>query len=241
MRTPQTITDLLRLKFGGLGSFPTPEEVLTWFNLLQAGWVHNGDPKKPHAVLHSGLHSTGFFLCKRVLAYGNLREILAECIVNKLYTAGGESFMKSIGGVFGSPYSSILLAGDIARLMEVKVYVPEKDPADPDGKKMRFKPDDPIPAGTILLQIEELVTKFDSGDATKQAIIDGNSNPVEFAKFVGVLVYRPPEIAPELPDGRTIIPFIQKRVDAWDPKYCPLCSKGSKVVSPKTNWAELTA
>jgi len=216
---------------------PSEEEVLGWFEIMRAGWVHNGDPKKPHAKLHSGKCSDGFFLCKRVLAHGNLREILAACIKDRLRKAG----LDKIDGVFGSPYSSILLAGDVGRLMGVPTYVPEKDPLDPAGKRMLFKADDPIPEGAVLLQIEELVTTFDSGEAAKQAIIIGNPYPVKFAQFVGVLVHRPPKIVRELPDGRTIVPFIERQVNAWEPGKCPRCKEGSKSLPPKTNWAELTA
>lgn len=220
-----------------LRRLPTPEEVLEWFKAFRAGWVHSGDPKKPHAKLHSGKCSTGFFLCKKVLAYGNLREILAACMIEELHRAG----LGKVDGVFGSPYSSILLAGDIGRLMGAKTYVPEKDPSDTTGKHMLFKPDDPAPEGSVLLQIEELVTTFDSGDATKAAIIAGNPYPVTFAPFVGVLVHRPPEIVRALPDGRTLVPFIERQIDAWNPADCPLCKLGSIPLSPKTNWAELAA
>lgn len=218
---------------------PTPEEAMKWFEDLQAGWVYKGDPKKPHAKLHSGKCSDGFFLCKRVLSHGNLRELLAACIIRRLRNSG--LFMEEVGGVFGSPYSSIMLAADVGRLLGVKTYVPEKDPTDPAGKRMVFKSDDPIPAGTNLLQIEELVTTFDSGDETKRAIIKGSQFGVSFVPFVGVLVYRPPKIEYDLPDGRTIVPFIERIVNAWDPSECPLCKDGSVPLAPKTNWAELTA
>ena len=125
------------------------------------------------------------------------------------------------------------------RLLGVKTYVPEKDPKDPAGKNMIFKPDDPIPAGATLLQVEELITMFDSGAATKDAIIKGNAEPVEFAPFVATLVYRPPVIARNLADGRKILPFIEKQVNAWDPKDCPLCAAGSVPISPKLNWNKL--
>ena len=136
-----TIEDLLKIRLLPDGTYykyplPTPEDVLGWFNLLQAGWVHDGDVTKPHAKLHSEKCSTGFFMCKKVLAYGNLREILAACIINELKNAG----LGKVDGVFGSPYSSILLAGDVARLLGVKVYVPEKYPsADPKEKRMLLR------------------------------------------------------------------------------------------------------
>jgi hypothetical protein len=64
---------------------------------------------------------------------------------------------------------------------------------------------------------------------------------VTFTPQVGVLVHRPAEIVRELPDGRTIVPFIERQVDAWEPADCPLCKQGSIPVAPKTNWAELAA
>jgi len=219
-------------------ALPTQKEVLEWFTILEAGWIHSGDVKKPHAKLHSGKHSDGFFLCKRVLSRGNLREIIAACIISKLQKAG----LGKVDGVFGSPYSSVLLAGDIGKQLKVKTYVPEKDPTDPAGKRMIFKADDPVPEGAVLLQIEELVTTFDSGEATKQAIIAGNPHKVIFAPFVGVLVHRPPVIDRKLPDGRKLVPFIERQVNAWDLTECPLCRHGSEPVPPKgANWALLTA
>ncbi|MCX6719860.1 MAG: hypothetical protein NTV36_02020 [Candidatus Staskawiczbacteria bacterium] len=239
--TELTLAVLKEMSLKDAGSLwvylPKPEEVLEWFKFLQAGWVYDGDPQKPHAKLHSGKCSTGFFLCKKVLAFGNLREILAACMIQELRRIG----LEKIDGVFGSPYSSILLAGDIARLLGVKVYVPEKDPFDSAGKRMIFKPDDPAPEGSVLLQIEELITTFDSGEATKHAMIVGNPYPITFAPFVGVLIHRPPGNGRVLPDGRTIVPFIERIIEAWDPADCPLCRAGSIPLSPKNNWAELSA
>lgn len=98
------------------------------------------------------LSSTGFFLCKRVLKFGNLREILGACIIERLEKAGlVRGFVK---GVFGVPYSSITLAADVARLLCVPNYIVEKGPKNDSGKDtMVFKDDDPIPAGSVLLQV----------------------------------------------------------------------------------------
>jgi orotate phosphoribosyltransferase len=217
---------------------PTPEEVLEWFMLLEAGWVYPNNPAHAHAILHSGKHSNGFFLCKKVLAYGGLREILAACMIQKLRKAG----LGKVDGVFGSPQSSILLSGDIGRLLGVKTYVLEKDSSDPTGKKMIFKGDDPAPAGSVLLQIEELVTTWSSGGSSADAFVAGNPFQVTFAPQVGVLVHRPPKIERKLTDGRILVPFIERQVDAWDPADCPLCKAGSVAITPKgKNWATLVA
>jgi orotate phosphoribosyltransferase len=233
-----TLDELLHISLSTYGSIlPEPEEVLEWFDMLEAGWVYGGDPTKPHAILRSKNHSDGFFDCKKVLKHGNLREILAACMIKRLMEAG----MGRVGCVLGSPQSSILLSGDVGRLLGVPTYVLEKDATDPAKKRMLFKPDDPIPENSEILHIEELVTTWDSGGATTEAVVAGNPNPVTFYPLVGVLVYRPPVIDRNLLDGRTIVPFIEKRVNAWSPESCPLCADGSKAIFPKTQWAELTA
>jgi len=219
--------------------FPRPLDILEWFALLQAGWVHNGDPKKPHAKLHSGKCSTGFFLCKKVLKFGNLRRILAACLIHEM-----KGFrLDKVDGVFGAPYSSITLAADVADLLCVPNYIVEKGPKDENGKDtMVFKSDDPIPEDSILLRVEELITTLDSARMAQQAIIKGNPYPVQFNRFIGALVYRPPEIHRVLEDGSLIVPFIEREIAAWDPSVCPLCKAGSAALPPKgENWAKLVA
>ena len=221
----------------GMSELPDDTDLLEWFKLLDAGWVYGGDCKKPHAKLHSGKHSDGFFLCKKVLAWGNLREIIAACIIEQLRRAYGGS-LPQIDGVFGSPYSSILLAGDVGRLLGVKTYVVEKDPE--FKGRMIYKGDDEIAPGSTLMQIEELVTTFDSASKTADAIKRCVPN-VSLLVYVPTFVHRPPEISRDLPDGRVIVPLIERQVNAWESSDCPLCQAGSKALSPKTEWAELTA
>ena len=229
-----------RLEVPGKGwlLLPTPEEVLEWFKFFGAGWVHDGNPAKPHAILHAGDHSTGFFMCCKVLDLGNLREILAACMIQELRNAG----LGKVDGVFGSPQSSILLSGDVGRLLGVRTYVLEKNPKDQLSKQMLFKPNDPVPAGAVLLQIEELSTTFDSGYASQLAVVEGNPYPMTFAPQVGVLVNRPKKISRTLKGGRVLVPFIEREVAACPPVDCDLCKQGSPALTPKgENWAKLVA
>jgi orotate phosphoribosyltransferase len=231
----------LNLQYYTGGHLPSPTDVLDWFTVFEAGWMHDARPQSPHALLASGKHSNGFFLCKRVLKFGNLREILAACIIDNLRQSTGMGEMWTPGGVYGAPYSSITLAADVGRLLGVPNYIVEKGPKDANGKDtMIFKDDDPIPEGTTLLEIEELITVATSVTAATNAIVNGNPYPVEFAPYVGALIHRPPELVRRLSDGREIAAFIERQVDAWSPSDCPLCQFGSKVLPPKTNWAELT-
>jgi orotate phosphoribosyltransferase len=210
---------------------------MVWFKVLEAGWTHDGNPAKPHALLHSGKHSDGFFLCKKVLMWPNLRTILANTLVQMLR----KRFFEEIDGVFGAPYSSITLAAEVGRILKIPNYVPEKDPKDPAGKKMIFKPDCVIPAGAKLLRVEELITTNDSAKATEDAIIAGNPLPVELLPFVCTVVHRPPVMVDKYGDVE-VIAIINRQVSAWNPEDCPLCKAGSVAISAKgENWAKLTA
>ncbi len=222
-------------------TLPSPEEVLEWFTALEAGWVYSGDPRKPHAKLHSGRHSNAFFLCKALLMHGNLREIVAACIVRRLRKSG----LGHVDAVFGSPQSSILLTGDIGRLIGAPTLVLEKDPKDPAGKKMLYKNDVPLPPNARLLQVEELITTFDSATASRSAINSVVDSGLSFVDQIGVFVYRPPDLVYHTNDGSSVVPFIAKEVDSWDPLSpggCPLCKQGSEALTPKgENWARLIA
>lgn len=218
---------------------PDQGTALSWFETLEAGWAHNYDPSRPHVILHSGNHGDVFFLCKRLLKFGNLRELLAAGIIHQIREALGG--LPPIGGVFGSPYSSILLAGDVGRLLGVPTYVPEKDPKDSEGKGMIFKPDDLVPEGAALLQIEELVTTWTSGKDTREAMEKAHPYSLTFVPVVGVLVHRPAVVDRNLPDGRKIVPLIERQANNWKPEECPLCKQGSQAIYPKKEWAKLTA
>lgn len=216
---------------------PTEEEFLEWFSVLQAGWVHNGDPKNPHVYLASKKHSSGFFLCKRILKYPNLREIVAASIIARLEA---EFFPMKFNGVFGAPYSSITLAAEVGRLLNIPNYIVEKGPKENGQETMVFKADDPPQKGSCLLEIEELVTTSGSGMKAAEAI-QAICPEAVFPPFIGVFVHRPSERCRFFPDGRKIVSVIERIVDNWDPSECPLCKQGSEALEPKgQNWAKLT-
>lgn len=216
----------------------TPEEILHWFDLCDAAWIHDGDPRKPHAELSSGKCSNGFFDCARVLCYPNLSEILARQLVRQLLR---EKF-EAVDYVVGSAYAAITFSYDVARVLrEILGFsgihcLMEKDPV--DQKKMVWRRIT-IPGGARILQIEELITTSGTFKEVRRAIEEGNSETVEFSSVVGALVHRPPKLPADY-DGRKVSALIEKEVWAVDQEDCPLCKDGSIRCRPKTHWAELT-
>lgn len=211
------------------------DEILHWFDLCDAYWMHDGNLARPHAELTSGKCSNGFFDCLRVLEYPNLCEILAHQLARKLQTAGE---ILETDWVIGSPYAAITFSYEVAKRYGATHGFAEKSPTDPNRKRMVWQRRT-IPKGATVLQIEELITTSGTFQEVHWAVNKGNAEPVNFLPIVGALVHRPPELPVDY-GNRQVIALIEKKVWAVESSECPLCQQGSKRLRPKTNWAELT-
>lgn len=239
-----TLRELLLLKKEDFrGEIIPQEEILSWFNLLDAAWIHSGDPKDPHAELTSGWCSNGFFDCLRVLKYVNLSDILADQLAKKIRSVIG--WNQKIDWVIGSPMAGITFAHDVARAIGAPINMcVEKDPSDPKGKKMMWKRMI-IPETDNALQIEELTTTAHTLNEVERAVREGNKDgektvSVNFLPYVGILVHRPPKLPVTHYGNRQVIALIEKEIWAVPPDECSLHKAGSKSLRPKTNWKELT-
>ncbi len=214
------------------------KEILELFEICDAVWIHDGDPKSPHAELTSGMCSNGYFNCSNVLKYPNICEILAYQLFRKIVWQ-----LKENGGVdwvVGSPYAAITFSYEIAKYFRAVHGFCEKSPI--DSKKMVWRRDT-IPASANVLQIEELITTGSTLRKIREAVTLGNPNPVKFLPIVGTLVHRPPDLSVRYEiNGQKIkvVSLIEKEIWAKDPSECPLCRAGSKRYRPKTHWKELT-
>lgn len=211
------------------------KEILSWFDDCDAAWVHNGDPKMPHAELTSGLCSNGFFDCRRVLKYPNVCEILADQLVSRIRIHEGLN-PGQVDWVIGSPYSGITFSYEVARALKARHGFCEKDPE--DSKKMIWK-GEVIPQNAVVLQIEELITTSGTFREIRRAVVEAHEHPPIFYQFIGALIHRPPKIVADYGVLR-VVALIEKEIWAVEQSECPLCKAGSKRVRPRANWKELT-
>lgn len=212
----------------------TEEQIIQWFDLCDAIWMHDGNPKKPHAELTSGKCSNGFFDCMRVLKYPQFNHVLAFHLAKKLRTQG----ITDVDWVIGSPYAAITFSYEVAKHFDAIHAFPEKDPSFPKGKKMVWRRLI-IPKGAKVLQIEELITTSGTFQEVRQAIECGNPEPVEFLPEVGVLVHRPPKLPADY-GNRKVVALLKREVWAVEQSKCHLCKAGSVRYGPKSHWPELT-
>lgn len=208
--------------------------VFNIFKKYDAVWVHDGNSKSPHAELTSGMCSNGFFDCLKVLRYPYESGSLALKLVQKLMKAG----VKKVDWVIGSPYAAITFSYEVARILNATHGFTEKDPLNPKGKRMLWRRMT-IPKNSIVLQIEELITTSGTLKNVRQAIQEGNSEPVNFLPIVGTIIHRPPELPANYGDFK-VVSLVEKEIWAVEPKNCPLCKAGSPRYRPKSNWNKLT-
>jgi len=213
------------------------KDILYWYELCDAVWLHDGDPEKPHAELISGMCSNGYFDCTRILCYPNICEILARQLVQKLKKEIPFS-IKEVDWVLDSAYAAITFSYEVAKDLGATHGFVEKEPTDPKGKYMVWRRQT-IPAYAQVLQVEELITTAGTMNEVKRAVEEGNSEPVTFLPIVGALVHRPPQLLADSGD-RKIIALIEREIWAVQSQDCPLCKAGSPRYRPKTHWKELT-
>lgn len=212
----------------------TQEEILKWFELCNAVWIHNGNPLFPHAELSAGLCSNGFFESQGVLENPNLSEILAHQLIMKLQKIG----IKKPDWVVSSSYAAMTFGYEVARQIGATFGFTEKDCSDSKGKRMLWRRRT-IPEYSTVLQIEELGTTSNTFREVRRAVTEGNSKTVCFLPTVGMLIHRPPQLPVDYGECN-VVSLIEKGIWAVDPTKCSLCEAGSKRYRPKTHWVELT-
>ncbi len=211
--------------------------VLQWFSILDAGWIHDNNPKHPHAKLTSGKCSNGFFDCLRVLRHPNLNEILAKQLAAKLKDQGISE--RDVDWVVGSPYAGITFSYEVAKDLCAVHGFAEKQLSSGGRKMVWPRSSMAIPSGARVLQVEELITTSKTFQKVRKAIEEGNQESVEFLPVVGTLIHRPSRLPAEY-DGRRVVAVVEKEVWAADPGNCPLCRQGSERLEPKVDWKKLT-
>lgn len=214
----------------------TPSQVLALFENEDACWFYQGEPcsERPHAELTSGLCSNGFIDCLRVLRYPNIAEVLGFQLARLL-----RDMKVRPDWVVSSAYAAITFGHEVAKAMKAIFMLAEKDPQDPQAKRMVWRRMT-IPTGARVLQVEELITTSGTFQEVRRAVEEGNAEkPVVFISDVGALVHRPPKLPIEYGDRR-VIALIEREIQAFKPEECPYCKIGSTRYRPKTHWRELT-
>ena len=213
----------------------TDEDWIKLYEEKGALWWHDGNPKRPHALLTSGKHSDGFFNSELVMEDPNSLNDACADLIMALRTTDFNfgSFERVVGPAMGA----ITLVHDLARLISrrrswpcLRAYVEKKDKG--ASAQMVFRRTN-IRSGEHILLAEDVLTTGASVDLTAKAVEDAGGVVLP---YIVMLVNRSglKEVS-----GRKIVALIDRPMSTWIPSECPLCRVGSEAIHPKTppeNW-----
>ncbi len=220
--------------------YRTSEEWVQAYKDRNAYWVHDGNPRRPHALLRSGLHSSGFFNSRLVIADEQLLREAAHNLV-QLYFQKIDKDLSRIDCVVGPQTGATKLARFISEDIEERIDTvcewasPEK--SEEGGRKvMKFTNEgNPPYALDRVLLCEDVLTTGGSVELCSEAI---NKRQARVLHVVLVLVNR--SGLKDLP-GKQIVSLVEKHMPTWPAEECPLCKQGSAAIYPKDNWDSLNA
>ncbi len=217
---------------------------VTKYREKSALWFHDGNPRRPHALLTSGKHSGGFFNSRLIISDDHLLRRAALDLL-RLYIKQGCDISK-VGCVVGPQTGATRLAQLICDWICLQnrsvsngrtcvTASPAKNEID-GVKSMIFVPDDleKMPGKAVLL-CEDVLTTGTSVELAAQAVHAGGGTVMP---YVLVLVNRTGLIHVK---GKRVIALIDRAMPMWSSEKCPLCKAGSEALRPKDNWARLNA
>jgi orotate phosphoribosyltransferase len=216
----------------------TSGEWIELYKTLGALWIHDGNQKRPHALLTSKMHSSGFFNSELVMERPNLLDEASDQLVEELLSH--PDFHHRIDRVVGPAMGAITLAHDVARNVEAQTeLLCLRSYVEKDGERMVFKRGGSLENERTLL-VEDVITTAKSVRRCAAAVSERRAAVLP---FVLALVNR----SGQTNDGeRTIVSLINHHMPTWDvpnDEACPLCAAGSEAIRPKEggNWERLNA
>ena len=202
-----------------------------WKKIFQeqgAIWIHDGNPKRPHALLTSGLHSDGFVNCTFITQ----QPVLLQRIVSSPDGLSGSLPTEKMDWVIGSAFGAITLAYSVALELGTRAGFTEKD-----GESMKLSRFS-VSSSDRVLVVEDTISTGGSTLKTIDAIVRAGIPEDHILPFIVCLVNRSgkTELA-----GKEIRALLTLQIHSWKPEECPLCRSGSQAVRPKSHWQDLTA
>lgn len=201
-------------------------------------WIYDGNPRRPHARLTSGMHSNGFFNSRPVIADEDTLRDAASDLLEMFALWDGNNL--EVAGVVGPQTGATKLAEFIShkiRYFYGSCFSASPVKSEKDGKKSMVFSDEELgllPGQSVVL-CEDVLTTGGSVELTATAVIKARGTVLP---WVLALVNRSglSEVS-----GKKIVALIDHPMPTWTAEECPLCKKGSDAIRPRwlDNWARL--
>ncbi len=206
-----------------------------------AYWIHDGNIKRPHALLTSGMHSNGFFNSRLVIPDEILLRDAASDLLELFAESGGKIIEVSgvVGPQTGATKLAVLISDQVMAYNRGECFWASPAKHEDAGiKSMVFNSEEAglLPSEWILL-CEDVLTTGGSVGLTANAVTSAGGIVLP---FILVLVNR--SGLKEAGDKK-IVALIDQAMPTWTPEACPYCKEGSEAIRPKgrEEWMRLNA
>lgn len=219
----------------------TADDWIREYKKKDALWIHDGNPKRPHALLASGMHSNGFFNSRLVISDEVLLRDAAHNLI-ELFIRKNEDISK-VQGIVGPQTGATKLAefmsDEIRSITGGSCFwaSPAKASRGEENEKVMVFNDEELRLllKKSVLLCEDVLTTGESVDLTTVAVKSAGGT---ILPFILVLVNRS---GLTVANNKKIVALIDRPMPMWKPEWCPLCKEGSEAIRPKDNWARLNA
>lgn len=213
------------------------------FKKRNAFWMHDGNPKRPHALLTSGdKHSGGFFNGGLVIADADftfegcchgLKAMLAHKELNALREA---EHIRVMGPAMGAVGLAAMFAVSLTSFLPSVSWGYFEKQGEGANKRMTIPRADIQSHETILI-IEDTITTGSSAILGKRAVEEAGASVFP---YLIALVNRSGQASI---NGHEIFSLVDIPLPTWAREDCPLCKQGSQAIKCKgrDNWARLNA
>lgn len=204
-------------------------------------WVHDGNPKRPHALLTSGNHSGGFFKSRPIIENKQLLEIAATDL---LWEFDKEFGVLSAVDFFAGPKTggeklseALALGARVLKELDFESIALEKSGEGEEKTIFLSDADKRRIAGKCVFICDDVVTTSGSILKSQKAIEEAGG--IIFPATL-VLVNRS---GLKYIGMSKIISLVDVTMPIYEPEECPLCSMGSVALRPKgpQEWKALNA
>lgn len=216
-----------------------------WIDMYRsknAFWIHDTNPKRPHAELTSKKHSDGFFNSRLVIPDENLLSKAASDLLGLLADQLDDfsAIQCVVGPQTGATKLAELISDHVPPFTGLECFHASPAKTEINGvKAMVFdEKEAALVDGKSVLLCEDVLTTGGSVELAEQAVLEVGGRVLP---FILVLVNRSgfKEV-----NGKKIIALIDRHMSTWNTKEeCPLCQQGSEAIPAKdpVNWARLNA
>jgi orotate phosphoribosyltransferase len=168
-----------------------------------------------HFLLSSGLHSSNYVQCARLLQFPTVAERIGRALAERLLAVAPPPDFVAAPAIGG-----IIIAHEVARALGVRCLFTERE-----GAEMRLRRGFGVETGERALVIEDVVT---TGGSTKETV---SALEREGAVIIGVGSIIDRSAAP-IDLGVPREALIALDIPTYRPEDCPLCHAGLPLVKP---------